>query len=282
LLAQQVAGGAGDGADDRALVGGERVEQRGLADVRRADDHRVQAVGQAQPARGLRAQSAAAAATASSCDLQRRRAQRIDVLVGKSKPASTWMRSTVSCSDQRLDAARELAVERAARGARGRLAAGADQVGDRLGLREVEPPFEEGAFGELAGAGATRAQLEATRQQAGQQRRAAVRLLAPPRLRRCRNAAPRNHSAMPSSMRAPSASWKCTWCAWRARSVALHSDCAISRARAPGQPHDADAGGAGRGGDRGDRLAHGAARHIRPLAPGHGHRETVAVPGLSP
>ena len=64
----------------------------------------------------------------------------------------------------RLDAPRELAVERAARGADGRLAAGGDQVGHGLGLRQVEPPFEERAFGEFARPRPPRAERDATGQ----------------------------------------------------------------------------------------------------------------------
>src|SRR3546814_4775039 len=48
---QQVAGGAGDVGDDGAVAAGQRVEQRALAGVGRADDHRVQAVAQLAAAR---------------------------------------------------------------------------------------------------------------------------------------------------------------------------------------------------------------------------------------
>ena len=50
-----------------------------------------------------------------------------------------------------LDAAAEFAVELAAGGAEGALGAGADEVGDGLGLGEVEFAVEEGGAGEFAG-----------------------------------------------------------------------------------------------------------------------------------
>jgi hypothetical protein len=138
LLAQQVARGAGDGADDRAFVRGQRIEQGRFADIRRADDHRVQAVDQRRPraaaarARRQRAAHRPAAPAAPASPSASMSSS------GKSKPASTWMRSTVSASTSASHAARELAVERAARRRARRLAAGADQVGDRFGLRQVE------------------------------------------------------------------------------------------------------------------------------------------------
>ena len=64
---------------------------------------------------------------------------------GKSSVASTSMRSVISLFDERVDVARERAVERAARRARGGLGAGLDQIGDGFGLREVELVVEEGA-----------------------------------------------------------------------------------------------------------------------------------------
>ena len=50
---------------------------------------------------------------------------------------------------QLADLARELARERTAGAARRRLGAGIDQVGDRLGLRQVDLVVQEGALGEF-------------------------------------------------------------------------------------------------------------------------------------
>ena len=69
---------------------------------------------------------------------------------GKSSVASTSMRRSTSCCRERsISAENAPASERAGR-ARGRLGARIDQVGDGLGLRQVELVVEEGALGELA------------------------------------------------------------------------------------------------------------------------------------
>jgi hypothetical protein len=65
----------------------------------------------------------------------------------------------------RLDAAREHALQRTPRGARGAHVAGGDQVGDGLGLGEVELAVEEGALAELARPCLARAQRDAARHQ---------------------------------------------------------------------------------------------------------------------
>jgi hypothetical protein len=107
---------------------------------------------------------------------------------GKSSVASTSMRS---CTGARagLDLGREGAGQRTAGRAGGRLGAGVDQVGHRLGLGQVELVVEEGALGELAGLGQAQAgqarlagvgalqrRLQAARQQQLQHHRAAVGL----------------------------------------------------------------------------------------------------------
>ena len=59
-FAQQVAGGAGDVGDDGAFAAGQRIQQRTLAGVGRAHDHRMQAVAQAAAAFGIGAAAAPA------------------------------------------------------------------------------------------------------------------------------------------------------------------------------------------------------------------------------
>ena len=100
------------------------------------------------------------------------------------------MRSSTSVAASASISLRERAVERARCRARRRLGARVDQVGDGLGLREVELVVEEGALGELARPAMRRSGqarlarrivtlargLEAAREQQLQHDRAAVRL----------------------------------------------------------------------------------------------------------
>ena len=163
-------------ADDRALVGGQRVQQRGLADVRRADDDHVQAVDQAHAARGGGAQRLQLPCASRKRALQRRRREESMSSSGKSKPASRWMRNTVSASTS-ASTRRENSPSSERRAARAAASLPArDQVGDRFGLREVELAFEEGALGELARARARAPSAQAAREQLREHDRAAVRL----------------------------------------------------------------------------------------------------------
>ena len=140
---------------------------------------------------------------------------------GKSSVASTSMRSSISASRERVDLARERAVERARRRARRGLGAGVDQVGDGLGLGEVELVVEEGALGELAGLGDAQARQplapvarRARRPPRGSARAAAAARparrapAARARLRRCTSAAPGRRSPGPGRSALPAASRK--------------------------------------------------------------------------
>ena len=106
---------------------------------------------------------------------------------GKSSVASTSMRSSTSCRASASISAREGAVERARRRARRGFGAGVDQVGDGLGLRQVELVVEEGALGELARPGEA---------QARQARRPVAR-------RRCSAAASRQRASSSCSTTGP-------------------------------------------------------------------------------
>ena len=95
----------------------------------------------------------------------------------KSIAASTCTRRCEQLVGDRVDAARELAIERAACGARGARVGGGDQVGDGFGLGEVELAVEEGAFAEFARARARARRARSTRATSSLQHdRAAVRL----------------------------------------------------------------------------------------------------------
>jgi hypothetical protein len=66
---------------------------------------------------------------------------------------------------QGLNRRRKLSAEGAQRGARGLLARGFDQVGHRLGLRQIELALEERAAREFAGVGQPRPGVEARAQE---------------------------------------------------------------------------------------------------------------------
>ena len=76
--------------------------------------------------------------------------EEVDLLVGEVERRLDQRAQLDQRFGQRLDLVRKCAVERARRRARGRLGAGVDQVGDGLGLRQVELVVEKRALGELA------------------------------------------------------------------------------------------------------------------------------------
>ena len=125
--------------------------------------------------------------------------------------ASTSARSSISCAVSACDGARELAGERARGRARRRLGRCIDQVGHRLGLRQVESIVEERTPRELPRLGKPQAhrapRLEAARDQQAQHDRTAMPLqfehvLAGVRMRRRESKAQcRRRAARPSTVR---------------------------------------------------------------------------------
>jgi hypothetical protein len=81
------------------------------------------------------------------------RDQEIDLLLGEVERRLDQQAQLDQDLGEGVDLAREGAVERARRRARRGFGAGVDQIGDGLGLGEVELVVEEGALGEFAGAG---------------------------------------------------------------------------------------------------------------------------------
>jgi hypothetical protein len=179
VAAQGVARGAGDGGDDGQLGAGQRIEQRALAHIGLAGQHHLESFAQQRAlARALQHLFEA---------LQQRR--QLALHVGLLHEFDVFLLGEV---ERRLDEqaqlnervaelghfTRQRAIERASGAARGALGAGVDQVGHRLGLRQVELAVEEGALRELAGLGRSRPgqQVEAARQQQLQHHRSAMRL----------------------------------------------------------------------------------------------------------
>ena len=135
-----------------------------------------------RPSRSLRPRSALASRSSSDCAsaasrcAQRRVAERVERFVGEIDRGFDLHAHREQRRRQRIHALREFAVERAPRRTRGAHVAGRDQVGDRLGLGEVELAVEERAFAEFARARHARTERAAARDQLLQQHRAAVRL----------------------------------------------------------------------------------------------------------
>src|SRR5688572_28575904 len=100
----------------------------------------------------------------------------VDVLLGKIEHRLGQRSELHQLLRNRGYGSRKLARERAQRGARGVAARGIDEIGHRLGLREVELAFEEGATRELARLRKPRAGVEAGAQDLLQHHRPAVAL----------------------------------------------------------------------------------------------------------
>lgn len=106
--------------------------------------------------------------------------EKVDLLFGEVERRLDQRAQFDQAVAQHLDLGREGAGERTARGARRRLRARIDQVGDRLGLRQIELFVQKSALRELARLGDAQpdvsAGLQATREQQLQHDGATVRL----------------------------------------------------------------------------------------------------------
>jgi len=166
--------------DDRHLLAGQRVEQARLADVRRADQDHVQPVAQHRALARAGEHVVELAADRRQAAARVGRLQEVDLLLGEVQRRLDQRAQLEQRLDQGVDAPRELAGQRAVGRPCRRLGAGVDQVGDCLGLGEVEAVVEEGAAGEFARRGHAQADraacLQAARQQHLQHHRPAVAL----------------------------------------------------------------------------------------------------------
>ena len=163
-----VAGGAGDRRHDRGLTLRNAIEQRRLAGIGRPGDHHPQALAQALAARG---------AGKRRVDLVGQRPSERERAVDEILRHVAFVGKIDRGLDlrQRLDRARapglgaiaEQAAHLLQRLPPLRLGVGADQVGERLDLGEVELAVLEGAAGELAGLRHPQARDPAERRQRG-------------------------------------------------------------------------------------------------------------------
>ena len=175
-FAQHVACGAGDLGDDRALAGGQTVEQAGLAGIRSADDDHVQAVEQAHAAPARGEDVIELVAQALEIAEHGRVGQKVDFLFGEIDGRLDPDAQAYDALGEGVHLSRKVAFETAHGGARGGFGAARDQVGDRFGLGQVDLAVEEGTLGELAGPRVARTERDATLEQAAQHDRAAMHL----------------------------------------------------------------------------------------------------------
>ena len=146
-LADLVARGAGDRRDDGQLGAGQRVQQRALADVGLAGQHDVQALAQQRAlARALANTASSASTMPASWPRASARLEEVDLLFREvERGLDQHAQVDQSASTSACDLLRERAGQRPRRRSRGGLGAGVDQVGDGLGLGQVELVVEEGA-----------------------------------------------------------------------------------------------------------------------------------------
>jgi hypothetical protein len=163
----------------------------------------VQAIAQATAALGVAAQQGQIAARLFQ-PAHLRATERIQRFVGEVDGRFHVDAQQHQLLDHGLDAAREHAVQRTSCSARGTVVAGGDQVGDGLGLGQVELAVEERPFAEL-----TRPRLARSAMQRATSCCSSTGLPWP-----CSSTTSSpvklfgagNHSTMPSSMTSPSAS----------------------------------------------------------------------------
>ena len=262
MFAQQVAGGAGDVGDDRRLAAGQRVEQAGLAGVRAAGDHHRHTVAQqcALPGRALHLGQV----RADGFQLAQHVAigEEIDLLLGKVDGGLHIDAQLDQLLAQLVHAPREFTLQRAQGIARRLGRAGLDQVGDGLGLRQVQLVVKEGALAELARSRLPRAQGQAAVQQQIEHHRPAMPLqfqhiLAGERMR----AGEEQQDALVQHLALGVAPGTVMGVA-RARRAAAQR-LGDRQGQRPGNPHDADAPTTLGGGDGGDGVTavHGTFLH---------------------
>ena len=149
-LADHVAGGAGNRSNDRKFRAGQRVQERTLAAVRLAGDDHPDALPQQRPLPGTLHHPAERLLQPLELALRIGLLQKIDLLFGKIERGLHQHAQLDQRIAQRMDLGRELPRQRPAGAAGGGLGVGVDQVGDRLGLRQVDLVVQESAFGEFA------------------------------------------------------------------------------------------------------------------------------------
>ncbi len=150
-LLHLVARGAGDRRHDGQLRAGQGVQQRTLARVGLARDHHLDALAQQRALPRAPHHLRQRALQRRQLAMGIRLAQEIDLFLRKIERGLHQHAQVHQRIAQPVDLVGEGTRQRTAGAARGGFGAGVDQVGDRLGLREVDLVVQERALGELAG-----------------------------------------------------------------------------------------------------------------------------------
>ena len=278
-LAHHVARRTRDVGHDRGVGAGKAVEQARLPDVRCARDHQLDAVAQHRAAMG-------AGQGRSDRVAQRRETRR---RLGGSEEIELFIRKIDRRLDERtqldepvtvaLHDSRELARERPAGASHRRRGRTVDEVGDRLGLRQIDAIVEKGAQRELAGPGRTGAELADALQHHARDDDPAVAVelqdvLAGERARRLEPQCETVVDHRPRPIPEPGAG-RDPW----SRHPAEHAvrNCGDQR---PRDAHDRDPAPSGRSRDSRDRIAEARKVH-RPAKPGRPSRSVRSRPRSS-
>ena len=150
-LPHHVAGGACHRRDDGQFRPGQRIEQRAFSRIRLAGDDHVHALAQQGALVGARVHALYLLAQRRKLAARIGLLEKVQLFLGEVQRGFDQHAQMHQRLAQRPDLGRERPAERARRAAGGGFGAGVDQVGDGLGLREVDLVVEEGALGELAG-----------------------------------------------------------------------------------------------------------------------------------
>src|SRR5690606_23946175 len=160
VLAQYVAGGAGDVGDDGGILTGERIQQRRLAGVRFTHDGDLDAFTHEVANTGLREGGSEAFVDVLQLAGDSTVGEEVDFLLGEVQGGFHVDAQQDQCFYEIIDATGEFALQ----GTQGITRSGdrgtVDQVGDGFRLGEVDLVVEKGAPGKLAGFGEAGAVLD--------------------------------------------------------------------------------------------------------------------------
>ena len=160
LLRDRVARRAGHGGDDGAVAAQQLIEQARLAGVGPADDGRADAAPDQLPLVGGGQQLVDESAGVLESRNQPVHRVRLYVFVGKINVRLDVREHVHQVVTQLVDALREFAGELLVGGAQREIGPRVDEIGDRLGLREINASVQKGALGELARQGQSRPPVE--------------------------------------------------------------------------------------------------------------------------
>ena len=148
-----VARGSGNGGDNGQLGPCQRVEQRAFARIGLAGNHHLDAFAQQRALMGACQHGSDLVAQALQLAKGIGLLQKVDFLLGEVQCGLHQHAQMHQGIAQHMDFLREGTRQRTAGTARGGFGAGIDEVGNRLGLGQVDLVVEKSTLGELAGLG---------------------------------------------------------------------------------------------------------------------------------